>query len=53
MGYMPMGARLVAETNGAPGIDDLRGFIAYSSRAMVHMNADGLCAVRPSGPITF
>jgi hypothetical protein len=52
-GYTPMGPRLVAESNGAPGLDDLRGFIAYSSRAMIHMNADGLCALRPSGPITY
>jgi hypothetical protein len=53
-GYTAMSSRLIAESNGAPLTDnDLRAFVAFSSRAMVHMNADGLCAVRPSGTYTF
>jgi hypothetical protein len=52
-GYTPMGPRLVAETNGASGLDDMRSFVAFSTRSFAHFNADGLCFVRPNGPITF
>ncbi len=53
MGYTPMGPRLTAQLNGASGIDDQRGFMAFSARSMAHMNADGLCFVRPTGPLRF
>jgi hypothetical protein len=53
MGYMRMGERLTAELNGASGVEDLRGFMAFSARSMAHLNADGLCFVRPTGPIRF
>lgn len=53
MGYTAPGARLIAESNGSPGVDDLRSFVAFSSRAMMHLNADGLCFTRPSGAFTF
>jgi hypothetical protein len=53
MGYTRLGERLTAELNGASGIDDLRGFMAFSARSMAHLNADGLCFVRPPGPIRF
>lgn len=53
MGYTPMGERLIAETNGASGLDDMRAFVAFSARSFAHFNADGLCFVRPNGPITF
>ena len=53
MGYTPMGPRLTAQLNGASGIEDLRGFMAFSARSMAHLNADGLCFVRPSGPLRF
>lgn len=52
-GYTPMGTRLVAETNGASGLDDMRSFVAFSTRSFAHFNADGLCVVRPTGPIVF
>jgi hypothetical protein len=54
MGYMarnPMALSL--DLGGTAGINDLRDFIAFSTRASAHLNADGLCAVRPSSPITF
>lgn len=44
---------LSLELGGTAGINDLRDFVAFSSRASGHLNADGLCAVRPSAPITF
>jgi hypothetical protein len=52
-GYMPMGMRLVAQTNGASGIDDMRSFVAYAVRSFAHLNSDGLCVVRPTGPFVF
>jgi hypothetical protein len=54
MGYTarnPMALSL--ELGGTAGINDLRDFVAFSTRASAHLNADGLCAVRPSAPITF
>jgi hypothetical protein len=53
MGYTAPGPRLIAESNGATSGDDLRSFIAFSSRAMMHLNADGLCFTRPTGPFVF
>jgi hypothetical protein len=52
-GYVAPAMRLIAESNGSSGIDDLRSFVAFSSRAMMHMNADGLCFTRPSGAFSF
>jgi len=52
-GYMAMGMRLLAETNGSSGLDNMRAFVAFSTRAFAHFNADGLCFVRPTGPIVF
>lgn len=54
MGYTarnPMALSL--ELGGTAGINDLRDFVAFTTRASAHLNADGLCAVRPSAPITF
>ena len=54
MGYTarnPMALSL--DLGGTPGINDLRDFVAFSARASAHLNADGLCAVRPSAPITY
>ncbi len=54
MGYTPRSAAALSfDTGGASGVNDLRDFVAFSARASAHLNADGLCAVRPSGPITF
>ncbi|MFO0645612.1 MAG: hypothetical protein U0326_05190 [Polyangiales bacterium] len=53
-GYTPRNpAALSYDPAGASGINDLRDFVAFSARASAHLNADGLCAVRPSGPITW
>lgn len=40
-------------TGGVQGVNDLRDFVVYSARASGHLNADGLCAVRPSGAFRF
>ena len=40
-------------TGGVQGVNDLRDLVAYSARASAHLNADGLCAVRPSGAFRF
>lgn len=54
MGYTarnPMALSL--DPGGASGINDLRDFVVYSARASGHLNADGLCAVRSTGPLRF
>lgn len=54
MGYTarnPMALSL--DPGGASGVSDLRDFVVYSARASGHLNADGLCAVRPSGPLRY
>jgi len=54
MGYTARNpAALSLDLGGTPGINDLRDFVAFSARASAHLNADGLCAVRPSAPITY
>lgn len=54
MGYTPRNpAALSYDPAGATGINDLRDFVAFSARAAAHLNADGLCAVRPSGALTW
>ncbi|MDP3276070.1 MAG: hypothetical protein Q8Q09_12795 [Deltaproteobacteria bacterium] len=51
MGYMRRTERLAGEPNGATGVDDMRTFVAFAARGMGHMNADGLCAIRPLGAL--
>lgn len=54
MGYTarnPMALSL--DLGGAAGVADLRDFVAVSARASAHLNADGLCAMRPSGPLRY
>ncbi len=53
-GYTPRNPMALSlDLGGTAGIDDLRAFVAFSARASAHLNADGLCAVRPSGPLRF
>lgn len=52
-GYTPRAANLNYDTGGVSGIDDLRDFVAYSARASGHLNADGLCFVRPAGSFVY
>lgn len=54
MGYTPRNAAALSlELGGTSGIRDLRDFATYSARAGGHLNADGLCFVRPSGAIRY
>ena len=54
MGYTARNpAALSFDTGGASGVSDLRDFVAFSARASGHLNADGLCFVRPSAAITY
>ncbi len=54
MGYTPRNAAAFSlELGGTSGIRDLRDFATYSARAGGHLNADGLCFVRPAGAITY
>lgn len=54
MGYTPRNAAALSlELGGISSIRDLRDFVTYSARAAGHLNADGLCFVRPSGAITY
>jgi len=53
-GYTPRNPMALSlDLGGTPGIHDLRDFVAFSARAAAHLNTDGLCAVRPSAPITY
>jgi len=54
MGYTARNpTALSLELGGTAGITDLRDFLAFSARASAHLNADGLCAVRPTGPLRY
>ena len=54
MGYTARNAAALSlDPGGTAGINDLRDFVAFSARASGHLNADGLCAVRPSGALRF
>jgi hypothetical protein len=54
MGYTPRNAAALSfDLGGTSGIRDLRDFVTFSARSNGHLNADGLCFVRPSGPITY
>lgn len=54
MGYTPRSASALSfDLGGTSGIRDLRDFVTFSARSYGHLNADGLCFVRPSGAITF
>lgn len=54
MGYTPRSASALSfDLGGTSGIRDLRDFVTFSARSYGHLNADGLCFVRPSGAITY
>ena len=54
MGYTPRNANALSfDLGGNSGIRDLRDFVTFSARTNGHLNADGLCFVRPSAVITF
>lgn len=54
MGYTPRNPlALSLDLGGTAGINDLRDFVVFSTRAAAHLNADGLCAVRPSAPFAY
>ncbi len=54
MGYTPRNASALSfDLGGTSGIRDLRDFVTFSARSYGHLNADGLCFVRPSGAITY
>ncbi len=54
MGYTARDPAAVSlDLGGASGVDDLRTFAVLSARAAGHLNADGLCAVRPTGPLRY
>lgn len=54
MGYTPRNAMALSlDPGGTAGINDLRDFVAFSTRASGHLNADGLCAVRPAGALRY
>lgn len=54
MGYTARNAMALSlDQGGTAGISDLRDFVVFSARASGHLNADGLCAIRPSGALRF
>jgi hypothetical protein len=54
MGYTPRNpSALSLDLGGNSSLRDVRDFVTFSARAGGHLNADGLCFVRPSGPITY
>lgn len=54
MGYTPRNAAALSlDLGGNSNIRDLRDFATFSARAGGHLNADGLCFVRPLGAITY
>ncbi len=54
MGYTARNAMALSfDPGGTAGISDLRDFVVFSTRASGHLNADGLCAIRPSGALRF
>lgn len=54
MGYTPRSASALSfDLGGTSGIRDLRDFVTFSARSYGHLNADGLCFVRPSAAITY
>jgi hypothetical protein len=46
-------AALSLDLGGTSNITDVRDFVVFSTRASGHLNADGLCAVRPSGMFRY
>lgn len=54
MGYTPRSASALSfDLGGTSGVRDLRDFVTFSARSYGHLNADGLCFVRPSSAITY
>jgi hypothetical protein len=53
-GYAPRDAAALSFDLGGNGaLRDLRDFVTFSARGNGHLNADGLCFVRPSGAISY
>ncbi|MDB4931912.1 MAG: hypothetical protein JWM10_4396 [Myxococcaceae bacterium] len=54
MGYAPRNANALSfDLGGNAALRDLRDFVTFSARGNGHLNADGLCFVRPSGAIAY
>ncbi len=53
-GYTPRNANALSyDLGGSSNLSDLRDFVTFSARSSGHLNADGLCYVRPAGAITY
>ena len=53
-GYTPRNADALSyDLGGSSNLHDLRDFVTFSARSNGHLNADGLCYVRPAGAITY
>jgi hypothetical protein len=53
-GYTPRNpSALSFDLGGNSSLRDLRDFVTFSARSNGHLNADGLCFVRPVGAISF
>jgi hypothetical protein len=53
-GYTPRNPMALSlDLGGTSGITDLRDFVTFSTRVSSHLNADGLCAMRPTGAFRY